>query len=244
MRLFGLTGFPLSHSFSKTYFEAKFKRDGIPGCRFENFPLTGIEQLPGLIAGNPDLEGLAVTIPYKKAVLPFLHEAHAIAAELAACNCIRIRNGKLEGFNTDITGFEQSFVPLLKPHHRAALVLGNGGAAAAVIYVLRKTDMPFHIVSRTPHNESSFSYQDINAGIIKDHQVIINTTPLGMFPDVSSCPDIPYDAIGKDHLLFDLVYNPATTKILDEGLKRGAAIQNGEQMLILQAEENWRIWNS
>jgi shikimate dehydrogenase len=122
--------------------------------------------------------------------------------------------------------------------------LGNGGAAAAVIYVLRKTGMPFHIVSRALHNDSAFSYQEIDAAIIKDHQVIINTTPLGMYPDVSSCPDIPYDAIGKDHLLFDLVYNPATTKFLDEGLKRGAAIQNGEQMLILQAEENWRIWNS
>ena len=242
MRLFGLIGYPLSHSFSKKYFTEKFEKEGITGCRYELFPLNTIEGLRPLLENNPELEGLNVTIPYKKQVLPYLDESR-IPEGLLACNCINIINGKLVGYNTDVTGFEKSLVPLLKTYHQKALVLGNGGATAAVVFVLKKLGIDFDIVSRKRHDHSTLTYQDINKKIISDSLLIINTTPLGMEPDTGSCPDIPYPYLTGKHLLYDLVYNPAKTLFLQKGEERGATIKNGEEMLVLQAEESWRIWN-
>jgi shikimate dehydrogenase len=213
------------------------------GCRFENFPLENVSDLPDLIRKYPQLEGLAVTIPYKKQVLSYLGNREGIPDTLNACNCIRIRNAYLEGFNTDYIGFEKSLLPLLRPHHNKALILVNGGATAAVSYVLERARIPYNIVSRHLHGNSSLAYTDLSHGILNDHTLIINTTPLGMYPHVNECPDIPYEAIGPQHLLYDLVYNPARTVFLVKGEERGATIKNGKEMLELQAEENWKIWN-
>lgn len=243
MRLFGLIGHSLSHSFSKKYFTEKFEKEEITECRYYLFPLKTIDDLPVLILNHPELEGLNVTIPYKTKVLPFLDATH-IPGGLTACNCINISAGKLVGYNTDINGFEKSLKPLLKSYHKKALVLGNGGATAAVIYVLKKLRIEFDIVSRRRNTGSAFIYQEIDKSIIEQRTIIINTTPLGMYPDTETCPDIPYQFISDRHLLYDLVYNPAKTLFLQKGEERGATIKNGEEMLVLQAEESWRIWNS
>ena len=243
MRLFGLIGYPLSHSFSKKYFTDKFENEGITGCFYELFPLPTVEALLPLLQKHPELEGLNVTIPYKQQVLAYLDESK-IPAGLNACNCINITGGRLTGYNTDVTGFERSIIPLLKSWHKKALVLGNGGATAAVVFVLKKLGIDFDIVSRKKHDHSTLTYRDINKKIIADCPLIINTTPLGMQPDIDSCPDIPYQFITDRHLFYDLVYNPAKTLFLQKGEERGATIKNGEEMLVLQAEESWRIWNS
>jgi shikimate dehydrogenase len=243
MRLFGLIGYPLSHSFSKQYFTKKFEQEEITECRYDLFPLKSINDLPVLIKNNPGLEGLNITIPFKKQVFPFLDASH-IPDGLDACNCINISAGKLAGYNTDVTGFEKSLLPLLRSYHKKALVLGNGGATAAVIYVLRKLRIEFDIVSRKKHTGSAFIYKDINNKILEESTIIINTTPLGMYPDTDTCPDIPYRFITEKHLLYDLVYNPSKTLFLQKGEERGATIKNGDEMLALQAEESWRIWNS
>lgn len=243
MRLFGLIGYPLSHSFSKKYFTEKFQKEGLTGCRYELFPLADITKLPGLIDENPDLEGFNVTVPYKKQVLSYITDKTNIPLTLDACNCVKIVNRKLIGYNTDIIGFEKSILPLLKPHHKKALVLGSGGAAAAVVFVLEKLNIIYKIVSRGKSGADILSYKDLNEAVIGSYQIIINTTPLGMYPKVDSFPDIPYQYITGDHLLYDLVYNPVNTAFLKKGEKQGAAIFNGEQMLKLQAEESWEIWN-
>lgn len=243
-RLFGLIGYPLSHSFSEKFFSEKFHKEKLYNCKYGLFPIPRIEELPPLLKDKPALEGLNVTIPYKQSVIPFLHNREGIPAELNACNCIHIRNNKLFGFNTDITGFEKSIAPLLKLHHKKALVLGTGGAAAAVLYVLGKSGIVPSSVSREKKKGVTFLYNELNREIIESHPVIINTTPLGMYPATESCPDIPYQFITSKHLLYDLVYNPAKTLFLAKGEERGAVIKNGEEMLILQAEESWKIWNS
>jgi shikimate dehydrogenase len=243
MRLFGLIGYPLAHSFSKKYFTEKFEREEISECRYDLYPLKTIDELSFLLKNNPELEGLNVTIPFKKQVLSLIDTFH-IPAGLDACNCINISNGKLIGYNTDITGFEKSIQPLLKSYHKKALVLGNGGAAAAVIFVLNKLRISFEIVSRKVHDGSTLTYRDLNKKIIENATLIVNTTPLGTYPAEDTCPDIPYQYISEKHLLFDMVYNPAKTLFLQKGEKRGATIKNGEEMLNLQAEESWRIWNS
>jgi shikimate dehydrogenase len=242
-RLFGLIGLPITYSFSKNYFTQKFEQDKIENCRYELFPLKTIDELPFLLKNNSELEGLNVTIPYKKKVLPFLNKNN-IPAGLEACNCINIINGKLIGYNTDVTGFEKSLIPLLKTFHKKALILGNGGAAAAVIYVMNKLGIAYKIVSRSLYDNSTITYRQLKKKEISEHLLIINTTPLGMNPDINSCPDIPYQHITENHLLYDLVYNPSKTLFLRKGEEQGALIKNGEEMLVLQAEESWRIWNS
>ncbi len=242
MRLFGLIGYPLTQSFSKKYFDEKFEREGLTDCRFENFSIASINEFPKLLRDNPELGGLAVTIPYKQQVLKYLHDTTHIPEGLRACNCIRIESGKLSGFNTDYIGFEKSLIPLLQPHHKKALVLGNGGATAAVVYSLGRLGIDYTIASRQLHNGSSLTYSDINEKVIREHTLIINTTPLGMYPDINTAPDIPYQFLTKDHLLYDLVYNPEKTLFLKKGEERGAVIKNGYEMLVLQAEENWSIW--
>jgi shikimate dehydrogenase len=242
MRGFGLIGYPLTHSFSKKYFEQKFREQNLADCRYDLFELSALDQLEKLLQDHPGLVGLNVTIPYKKEILKFLNATDQIPARIHACNCIRIENGKLTGYNTDITGFERSFVPLLKSHHANALVLGSGGSAEAVCYVLKKMGVNYRMVSHT--GKTDLSYQDLDKKILEEHLILINTTPLGMFPNMDECPAIPYEFISSKHLLFDLVYNPAKTLFLRKGEERGAAIKNGEEMLRIQAEESWKIWNA
>lgn len=244
MKRYGLIGYPLSHSFSKKYFEDKFQREGITDCVYELFSIPSIDELGNVLAAHSDLAGLNVTIPYKQLVLPYLSDISHLPERLLACNCIKIEDGKLTGYNTDVVGFENTFKPLLQPHHTKALLLGSGGAAAAVAYCLRKLGIEYKIVSRTPGNGDALTYNDIDASVIADHPVIINTTPLGMYPHVHEAPSLPYDAITPKHYLFDLHYNPAKTVFLQRGEERGAAIKNGHEMLVIQAEESWRIWNA
>lgn len=242
MRLFGLLGFPLTHSFSQKYFTEKFQKLGITDAAYENFSIPDIQELSMILESKKELAGLNITIPYKKAVLRFLDEASEPVKKMGACNCIKITDGKLKGFNTDIVGFQQSLQPFLKPYHQSALILGTGGASAAVEYVFQQLHITYRFVSRTA-SQDVITYQELNKEILDSHQLIINTTPLGMFPNVDACPEIPYQLITPQHHLFDLIYNPTETKFLSLGKQQGATIQNGFEMLILQAEESWRIWN-
>jgi shikimate dehydrogenase len=244
MRRYGLIGYPLSHSFSKKFFDEKFEKEKLADCRFENFSISSIKELEHILQTNTDLNGLAVTIPHKQSVLDYLSSTEGIPEGLTVCNCIKIENGELIGYNTDIVGFEKSLSPLLKPHHTSALIFGNGGATAAVLYVLKKIGIAYQVVSRKLHSNSSFTYEQLTPEFIHKTPVLINTTPLGMYPNTDTCPDLPYEGITENHLLYDLVYNPATTLFLQKGKERGAAIKNGADMLEIQAEENWRIWNS
>ncbi len=242
MRLFGLLGYPLTHSFSQKYFNEKFQKLGIVNVSYENFSIPTIEELTIILDRKKELEGFNITIPYKKAVLDFLDELSEPVKKIGACNCVKIIDGKLLGFNTDTVGFQKSLQPFLKPQHKKALILGTGGASAAVEYVFQQLDISYQFVSRNA-SSSAISYQDLNREIMESHQLIINTTPLGMYPNLKDFPEIPYEFISDTHHLFDLIYNPTETKFLSIGKQKGATIQNGYEMLILQAEESWRIWN-
>lgn len=243
MKLFGLIGYPLDHSFSKKYFTQKFVREGLENCRYELFPIENIAALPALLQKHPDLHGLNITIPYKQLAVKYLDDSK-IPEGLSACNCIRIINGKLIGYNTDITGFEKSLPAQLINTGISVLILGNGGAAEAVKFVLDKLNISYKIVSRKKEDGSDLSYQDITEEIILKNLLIINTTPLGTYPGINTCPDIPYQYLTEDHTLFDLVYNPAKTLFLQKGEEKNATIINGEEMLVFQAEESWKIWMS
>jgi shikimate dehydrogenase len=242
MRLFGLIGYPLGHSFSKKYFTEKFVREGIHDAAYELFPIDTIEAFPGLWTSYPALAGMNVTIPYKEAVIPFLDECSEVVRQTGACNCIQKVDGKLVGHNTDVIGFERTLQDHLLPHHTRALVLGTGGAAKAVVYVLQKLGISICYVSRNA-GAGQLGYADLDARVISGYPLIINTTPLGMYPAVNQCPPIPYEGIGPGHLLIDLVYNPPLTLFLEQGRQRGAVTCNGEKMLVIQAEESWKIWN-
>jgi shikimate dehydrogenase len=243
MRLFGLIGFPLSHSFSKKYFTEKFEKEGLKDCSYENFAIPSIDELKKILA-TPGLEGLNVTIPYKEKVIPFLFQASPVVKKIKACNCIRIKNGRLFGYNTDIAGFEKSLKKNWNPFlHSHALILGTGGSAKAVRYVLDKYDIKFKQVSRKP-SADSYSYEQLTKNIISKYKLIINTTPLGMYPNVVEAPPIPYEFLTNEHFLFDLIYNPAKTLFLKKGEEQGAFIQNGYDMLVEQAEVNWKLWNT
>ena len=198
--------------------------------------------MPRLLQDHPDLCGLNVTIPFKKDVIPFLQQASEVVRETGACNCIRIEKGRLHGHNTDVTGFRQSLEAVLKPQHTNALVLGTGGSSVAVQYALRKMGIAYELVSREP-KEGTIAYGQIDRNMIRDHQLLINTSPVGMYPHTDAAPDIPYEYLGPGHLLFDLIYNPEQTLFLKRGAAQGAATCNGYRMLVLQAEESWKIWN-
>ena len=243
MRRFGLIGKTLKHSFSQNYFTQKFASEGIADCSYENFELSSASEFPSLIDNNPDIEGLNITIPYKEEVLLFLHKKNKIVAQIGACNCIKIVDGELFGYNTDAIAFQRSLEKKIQSHHQCALVLGSGGASKAVQFALKEMGIDFLIVSRNKKT-NQLGYEDVGEEVIHDHQVIINTTPLGMYPNIDQDPPIPYDAITSKHLLFDLTYNPEKTKFLQQGEARGAQIMNGYEMLVSQAEESWRIWNS
>lgn len=245
MRRFALIGWPLGHSFSGKYFSEKFLRDGITDARYDLLPLEDVARLPELLAMYPDLCGLNVTIPHKKTVLPFLDDLNETVRETGAVNCIRISNGRLTGFNTDVTGFEISlsgFLPKQVPDSldEEALILGAGGAAAAVAYVLRKRGIPFRFVSRTPKNLNEISYDNLNG--LKPF-LIVNATPLGTWPNIDIMPPVPLSVFQQGQLVFDLVYNPAETLLLHSAKLCGAKTSNGLEMLHLQAEAAWEIWN-
>lgn len=241
MRIFGLIGHPLSHSFSKQYFTEKFEREGITDAEYRNYGIETIQELPRILqTDNPC--GLNVTIPYKQAIMPMLGKLDETAQEVGAVNTIAINNGKLTGYNTDVIGFRNSIKPFLKPHHQRALVLGTGGAAKAVVFVLKQLGVDYLQVSRTPQ-EGQLSYKEVNEYVMMHHLFIINTTPLGMYPKIDGAPLIPYQCITDQHYLYDLVYNPTETEFLKRGAIQGADTQNGRDMLMQQAEASWNIWN-
>jgi len=245
MKLFGLIGNPLSHSWSKKYFTDIFKRENIPGYRYELFQLSNIRELPKLIRENTALCGLNVTIPYKEDVIPYLDSLDEVAQKTGSVNCIKItRKGnkiKLLGFNTDAPAFQQTLQQLnLRPIIRA-LILGSGGASKSVAKVLEQSGIAFSVVSRS-EKRGHLTYPDLSAEIVKDHLLIINTTPLGQFPEINQSPPIPYNFISHDHILYDLIYNPEITEYLKNGLEQHAFVKNGLELLHLQAEMSFNIW--
>ncbi len=246
MLKYGLIGYPLSHSFSKRFFSAFFENESID-AEYLNFEISEISLIQDIINENPELSGFNVTIPYKQAIIPFLDSCDSKAAAIQAVNTVKIeRSGEkltLKGFNTDLTGFRDSITPLLQPHHKNALVLGTGGASKAIIAILTELSIPVLVVSREHRPGNSVAYDQLTRQIMEDHTIIVNTTPLGTYPKTEDCPDLPYRFVGKDHLLFDLVYNPPVTSFLQKGIDRGAAVKNGLEMLELQAMAAWRIWN-
>jgi shikimate dehydrogenase len=242
MKRFGLVGKTLKHSFSKTYFENKFRELAINDCTYDNYELQSIEEFPKLL-NIPGLSGLNVTIPYKEEVIPFLHSKNKVVESIGACNCIKVIDGELHGFNTDAVAFRNSLQKYLQPHHKSALVLGTGGASKAIQYALKELGLDFVLVSRHK-KQNQLGYEDVGEDTVTAHHVLINTTPLGMYPNVDQDPPIPYNSITKDHLLYDLTYNPPKTKFLQHGETKGAQVVNGYEMLVAQAEESWRIWNS
>ena len=245
MRKFGLIGLPLAQSFSKKYFTARFQNEGINAC-YELYELQDIADFTSLLA-REELNGLNVTIPYKQTVIPFLDELDPVAEAIGAVNVIKFTrteegNLTLKGYNSDVIGFENSLVPSLKPHHRKALILGTGGSSKAIDYVLRKLGLVTMFVSRTAR-PGMLTYTQLTREVLEDNLVIVNATPVGTFPKSDACPAIPYEFLTADHLLFDVVYNPAETLFLKYGRAHGAEGINGEAMLIGQAEASWEIWN-
>nr|AGK84818.1 putative shikimate 5-dehydrogenase [uncultured bacterium BAC25G1] len=240
--MFGLIGYPLHHSFSAKYFNDFFARTEIPEY-YELFPIRDIDEFPLLLKKHRDLEGLNVTIPYKEKIIPFLTDLSEEAREIGAVNTIRILNrGKiLIGHNTDAIGFKNSISPLLMPHMKKALILGTGGASKAVDYVLKKLGLEVTKVSRR-ESEGVMTYDQLDEDVISSHHVIVNTTPLGTWPDIDKYPDIPYQFLSPLHLCFDLVYNPETTSFMRKSAEHGAMVKNGLEMLHGQADAAWRIW--
>jgi shikimate dehydrogenase len=245
MRKFGLIGYPLGHSFSKGYFLQKFNKENITDCTYDNYSIKKIERLDFVIKQHPELIGLNVTIPYKQQVINYLDELEDEAALIGAVNTIKIDRTEerliLKGFNTDVYGFEESIRKVIGDQHKKALILGTGGASKAVAFVLEKLNIHFSYVSRNPKHSNTIFYDQLTPELVKEHTIIINTSPLGMFPNTETCPDIPYDALTKDHILYDLVYNPEKTLFLRKGEQKKAAIINGLPMLCLQAEKSWQI---
>lgn len=243
MKTYGLIGSSLSHSFSKNFFTDKFQSGIFQNYEYCNFEL---DALPGRIQqlkNMPGLSGLNITIPYKTEIIPFLDDLSDDCRKMNACNCIKIENGKWIGFNTDVIGFEKSFAPHLQSYQTKALILGTGGASKAVAFVLKKLEIEFDHVSRKGNKLIPvILYEDITHEILNNHTIVINTTPLGMYPNVNDYPNLPYEYVTNRHYFFDLIYNPIKTKFLSKAEDKGAFIKNGEQMLEIQAEESWRIW--
>jgi shikimate dehydrogenase len=245
MRKFGLIGNPLTHSFSKKYFTEKFEKEAIPNCQFDLYEIPDISHFEKIIAENPELEGMSVTIPYKQEVIPFLNELDTACEVIGAVNCIRIRDGKRTGFNTDYIGFKQSLQNWLGTDIPRALVLGTGGASKAVKVALKDLGVSFLAVSRSP-SENQITYSDLenNPAFFQSFPLIINTTPLGTFPKTDQMPDIPKKMLNESHRVYDLVYNPSETMLMKACLEKGGMAKNGMDMLELQAEAAWKIWNS
>ena len=243
MKKLGLIGKDLSYSFSKNYFSKKFKKENISGYEYELYPLDNISDFIKLIGTHSELLGLNVTIPYKRKVVKFLDDWSEEAKSVGAINTIKFENGNLIGYNTDVYGFEISLFNFLKNKKISALILGTGGASRAIKYVLNKNGIQYKLVSRNPL-KGDLTYEQITPELISNHQLIINTTPLGTFPRVEQCPQIRYENLTNNHFLYDLVYNPEKSLFLQRGEKKGANIKNGLEMLELQAEKAWEIWKS
>ena len=247
MKKYGLIGNPLGHSFSKGYFNEKFSNENID-AEYVNFEIPTIDDLPAVIAENKNLCGLNVTIPYKEKVISYLDEVTTDARAIGAVNVIRIERSakgepRLIGYNSDIVGFTQSIEPMLENHHKKALILGTGGASKAIFHGLKKLDIEAIFVSRR-NMAGTVQYKDITPEVIQEYNVIVNCTPCGMYPHTDECPDLPYEAITEKNLLYDLIYNPDQTLFMRKGAERGAKVKNGLEMLLLQAFDSWRFWNS
>ena len=238
MKKYGLIGYPITHSFSPGYFAEKYKREQIFNARYDLYPIEHIAMFDDIT----EVSGINVTIPYKEAVIPYLDELSEDAQTIGAVNTIKYQDGKRIGYNTDVYGFEQSLLPLIKERRpERALVLGTGGAAKAVWFVLDRLKIPYLRISRS---QGDLRYSDLDLKVIEEHHLIINTTPLGMAPNIDQCPEIPYEDISTQHILYDLIYNPQKTLFLNKGSERGAVVKNGLNMLELQAEKAWEIWNT
>lgn len=244
MKKFGLIGYPLGHSFSRNYFNSKFLEEAITDCTYSNFEIKTINELPSLLK-DKELLGLNVTIPYKQSVIPFLNTRDQVVKKTGACNCIHIVGQKLSGFNTDVAGFEKSLMEKWMPQDRRAIILGTGGSSKAVAYILNKRRIEFLFVSRNPDGSPDcIRYEDLTEKLIREHTLIINCTPLGMHPEINALPPFPFQYLTGDHYLFDLIYNPAKTLFLQKGEAAGARTKNGADMLKIQADASWDIWNS
>ena len=241
MTKYGIIGYPLGHSFSRGFFTEKFARESID-AQYLNFEIPDVAMLSDVLRDNPELRGLNVTLPHKQAVIPLLDEMSEEAMEIGAVNVIRVRNGKLKGFNSDIIGFTNSIKPLLQPHHKKALVLGTGGASKAIRVGLNRLGIEWTYVSRSPR-DGMVTYEDITAETLQEYTVIVNCSPVGMFAKVDAAPAIPYELLSPQHLLFDCVYNPEETLFMKKGRKQGATVKNGLEMLHLQAIASWNFWN-
>ncbi|MFA9191299.1 shikimate dehydrogenase [Flavobacterium sp. FZUC8N2.13] len=240
---FGLLGRNISYSFSKGHFTTKFEKEKYQGYTYENFDIQEINMFPEIIKNTEHLKGLNVTIPYKEEVIPFLDKLSKKATKIAAVNTIKItKKGKLKGYNTDYFGFLKSLKPLLKTHHKKALILGTGGASKGVAFALQELGIEYTFVSRKA-SENAIDYSQINPETFQEYQIIINSTPIGTSPNTEACPDIPYEWLTEQHIAYDLIYNPAETQFLKNAKERGAQIKNGLDMLIFQAEKAWEIWN-
>ncbi|CAL65743.1 shikimate dehydrogenase family protein [Christiangramia forsetii] len=242
MRTFGLLGKNIDYSFSRNYFSDKFSNENID-AEYRNFDLSSIEKFTDVIKDNI-ISGLNVTIPYKEAIIPYLDHLDSNAEKIKAVNTIKFeKDGSLCGYNTDYWGFLESLKPHLEPHHSKALILGTGGASKGIAYALSLLEIDFKFVSRNPE-EDQFSYHELDSKIIGSHSLIINCTPLGTYPDIESSPEIPFEFISEKHLIYDLIYNPSETKFMQLAAEKGAKTTNGLEMLKLQAEKAWSIWNS
>lgn len=241
MELYGLIGFPLGHSFSRKFFTEKFEREGIQ-AEYRNFEIEDARQMLDVVREHPELRGLNCTIPHKQAIMPMLDELSDMAKRIGAVNVIRIRDGRLKGFNSDIIGFVESIRPLLQPHHTKALVLGTGGASKAICVGLEQLGIEWQYVSRKPRPDG-ITYADLTAEVMAQHTVIVNCSPVGMHPHNEDCPDIPYHLLSSKHLLYDLVYNPLETNFMKCGQAMGATTKNGLEMLHLQALASWKFWH-
>ena len=253
--MYGLIGYPLSHSFSQRYFSEKFAKEGYVGYSYENFPISDIRDLHNLLNQKPNLRGFNVTIPYKEQIIPFLDEMDTVAKEVGAVNTVQVirEEGKiyLKGYNTDVYGFSQSLeewfeVSSLKfeVSSLTALVLGAGGASKAVVYALSRLGFDVHLVSRKEGKGIYKTYDQLTKDDIATNSLIVNTTPLGMFPNIDECPAIPYQYLTEKHFLYDLVYNPEETLFMRKSREMGASVRNGKRMLHLQADKAWEIWKN
>lgn len=245
MDKYGLIGYPLGHSFSRGFFNDKFSTEKID-AEYVNFEIPTIDEFTSVIENNPNLRGLNVTIPYKQKVMAFLDDISPEAQAIGAVNVVRVdhsdKKTKLTGYNSDVIGFTDSISPLLRPHHKKALILGTGGASKAIHYGLQKLGFQTLFVSRTK-SENTITYSELTEEIIKEYEVIVNCSPKGMYPHNDECPDIPYQFLTSNNLLYDLVYNPEETLFMKKGKAQGAQVKNGLEMLILQALASWNFWN-
>ena len=247
MNTYGLIGYPLGHSFSRKFFTEKFAKEGID-AQYLNFEIPSIEEFPNIIKNNPTLRGLNVTIPYKQQVMQYLDDISEEAKAIGAVNVVKCQLSTvncqlhLTGYNSDVIGFVNSIKPLLKPHHKKALILGTGGASKAIRYGLeKKLGMETLFVSRSAR-EGMITYEEVTAEVLKEYEVIVNCSPVGMYPHVDECPALPYEAMNESNLLYDLVYNPLETLFMKKGAAQGATVKNGLEMLHLQAIASWEFW--